>query len=212
MRDYSRDIIPGYAWLVIAELDPAIHAIASRYEGLAMLARIIILVMILFAAPVAWAQDSSDTLHDLLVQYRCPVVDRLERVYPTDDRTDTQDNFLIIDFPGHRQDYVQCVFDTRTKVLCEASSGYFYDSPDKPRTYRLPASAIAALGRMGFSTDDSAGNFRIWLDVADPPDFNRLADFMLRALYDGYGARANMNLQFSAPLAPHSSSKCIPVS
>jgi hypothetical protein len=177
-----------------------------------MFARDFIFLTTLFAAPAAWAQDSAATFHDLLVQYRCPVVDRLERIYPTDDHADTQDNFLIIDFPDHPQDYVQCVFDSRTKMLCEASSGYFYDPPDKPRTYRLPASAIAALGRLGFSTDDSAGNFRIWLDVADPPDFNHIADFMLRALHDGYGARANMNLQFNAPLAPHSSSKCIPVS
>ena len=75
-----------------------------------------------------------------------------------------------------------------------------------------PSDAIAALGRLGFSTDDSDGNFRIWFDVPDPPDFNRIADFILKALHDGYGARASDDLEFNAPLAPHATSKCIPVS
>jgi hypothetical protein len=35
---------------------------------------------------------------------------------------------------------------------------------------------------------------------------------MLKALHDGYGARADMKLRFNAPFAPHTSSKCIPVS
>jgi len=161
---------------------------------------------------VSWAQDASATFHDLLVQYRCPVVDRLQRIYEADGPADDQDRFLIINFPDRPQDYVQCVFDSRTKILCEASSGYFYDAPDKPRTYRLLAAAIAALGRLGFSTDDSAGNFRIWFDVANPPDFNTIADFMLKSLHDGYGARADMKLHFNAPFAPHTSSQCIPVS
>jgi hypothetical protein len=49
---------------------------------------------------------------------------------------------------------------------------------------------VAALGRLGFSTDGSQGNFRIDLDVAEKPDFNAISDFMLKALHDGYGARA----------------------
>jgi len=37
--------------------------------------------------------------------------------------------------------------------------------------------------------DDSKGNFKTDMSVADPPNFNAIADFMLRALHDGYGAR-----------------------
>ncbi len=43
---------------------------------------------------------------------------------------------------------------------CEASSGYYYNKEGTPRTFFLPREAIAALGRLGFSTDDSQGNFR----------------------------------------------------
>jgi len=173
-----------------------------------MFGRTIIIMAILTTLTAAAAHDS-DSYRQLLIQYRCPVVDRLEQIYETGGPSDDQDRFLIIDFRNRPQDYVQCVFDTRTKMLCEASSGFFYT---EPRSYWLPPQAVAALARLGFSTDDSAGNFRIWFDVADPPDFNAIADFMLKALHDGYGARADMALRFSAPFAPHATSTCIPLS
>ncbi|MGA8653898.1 MAG: hypothetical protein WB677_25355 [Xanthobacteraceae bacterium] len=177
-----------------------------------MLARVSMIAAILLGPATVLAEDASTSFHDLLVEYRCPVVDRLEQIYEAADTASPQNLFLIIDFAARPQDYVQCVFDTRTRMLCEASSGFYYNKPTEPRSYRLPASAIAALGRLGFSTDDSAGNFQIWLDVTDPPDFNRIADFMLKALHDGYGARAGVTLEFNAPLAPRASSQCTPVS
>jgi hypothetical protein len=159
------------------------------------------------------AQDDTATFHDLLVQYRCPVVDRLERIYAAGDPTSSRHRFLAITVPHSAQAYVQCIFhDNNTKLYCEAASGFYYDPPGAPRTFHQPTNAVAALGRLGFSTDDSAGNFSVDRDVADPPDFNALADFMLKALHDGYGARADMNLEFNAPFAPSPSSKCIPVS
>jgi hypothetical protein len=176
-----------------------------------MLAHALAIAAALVAPSVAAAQDTS-TYHDLLVQYRCPVVDRLQQIYAASESSDPQNWFLIIYFAARPQDYVQCVFDTRTRMLCEASSGFYDNVASEPRTRRLPASAIAALGRLGFSTDDSAGNFQIWFDVADPPDFNAIADFTLKALHDGYAARADDTLEFNAPLAPHASSKCVPVS
>jgi hypothetical protein len=39
-----------------------------------------------------------------------------------------------------------------------------------------------------------------------------MAEFILRALHDGYGARGNMTLKFDAPFAPRTPSTCIPVS
>ena len=96
-------------------------------------------------------------------------------------------------------------------MLCEASSGFYDTAPPEPRSH-LPAGAVAALGRLGFSTDDSAGNFQIWFDVPDPPDFDRIADFTLKTLHDAYDARAGVQLAFNAPLAPRTTSQCIPVS
>jgi hypothetical protein len=173
----------------------------------------IALIFVALLAPAASrAESPAASFHDLLVQYRCAVVDRLDQIYSAADSSDPQNLFLIIDFATRPNDYVQCVFDTRTRMLCEAASGFYADLPAVPRSRRLPASAIAALGRLGFSTDDSAGNFRIWLDVTDPPDFNAIADFMLKVLHDVYDARAGVTLTFNAPLAPHPTGKCIPVS
>ena len=156
-------------------------------------------------APRLAVGQIASTYHDLLVQYRFQVVDRLESIYETyaaGDPSDVQDTFLIIEFADRPWDYVQCVFDSPTRLLCEAASGFFFDAPGQSLLYRLSASAIAALGRLGFSTDDSAGNFRIWLDITNPPDCNAIADFMLKVLHDGYGARADSKLSFNAPYAP----------
>jgi hypothetical protein len=101
------------------------------------------------------------------------------------------------------------VFYERGKVLCEAASGYFLD---EPRTMYLPRAAIAALGRLGFSTDDSKSNFRIDLDVTTPPDFGALAELMLKALHAAYGVRARDMLEFDAPYAPDPAGDCVPVS
>jgi hypothetical protein len=171
------------------------------------------MLAVALGAPIVAAAQPADTFHDLLVQYRCPVVDRLEQVYAAGDPASSRHRFLAITVPHAMQAYVQCIFhDNNTKLYCEAASGFYYDGPGEPRTFHHPAAAIAALGRLGFSTDDSAGNFNVDLDVADPPNFNTLADFMLKALHDGYGARADMELQFNAPFAPRATSKCIPVS
>jgi hypothetical protein len=127
---------------------------------------------VLFAPSLAAAQDVG-TYHDLLVRYRCPIVDRLEQIYQATDFSNPQNWFLIIYFAARPNDYVQCVFDTRTRMLCEAASGYYDNVATVPRSRRLPASVIAGLGRLGFSTDDSEGNFQVWLDVADPPATSR---------------------------------------
>ncbi len=177
-----------------------------------MVARAAAIAAMLLAPTAVVAEDPATTFRELLIQYRCPVVDRLEQIYEAADSSDPQNLFLTIYLAGRPQDYVQCVFDTPTRMLCEASSGFYYNAPNEPRSHRLPPTAIAALGRLGFSTDDSAGNFEIWFDVANPPDFNRIADFTLKAPHGGYGVRAGVTLEFNAPLAPHASSQCTPMS
>ena len=153
------------------------------------------------------------SLRELLIEYRCPVVDRLERIYEAGDPSSTRDRFIAVTVPAHPHGYVQCLFvEGRTQLLCEASSGYYYDKEGEPRTFFLAPSAVAALGRLGFSTDDSAGNFQLLLPVADPPDLNAIADLILKALHDAYGARADSRLRFNAPFAPRATTKCAPVS
>ena len=167
---------------------------------------------ILFASSVGHSEEPAATLRELLTQYHCAVVDRLEQIYRAEDSSNPQNWFLIVYFAANTNDYVQCVFDTKTRMLCEAASGFYDKVASEPRTRWLSASSVAALGRLGYSTDDSAGNFQAWLGVAEPPDLGAIADFILKTLHDGYAARANDALNFNAPLAPHAVKACVPVS
>ena len=172
----------------------------------------VVTILISLSVAVASAQDRT-SLRSLLAVFRCPVVDRLERIYESGDPSVQMDRYIAVTVPEHPHGYVQCMFyDHDTKMLCEASSGFYFGQPGAPRTFRLGPDAIAALGRLGFSTDDSQGNFRSEFDVGKSPDFNAIADFILAALHDGYGARADANLRFNAPFAPRESSSCKPVS
>jgi hypothetical protein len=168
-------------------------------------------IWLFLPAASSLAQDAS-SLEPLLNQYRCPIVDRLERIYAKGDPERFPDEYLIVDLPGLPEHYVQCLFYKRGKLYCEAASGFFLDAPDKPRTMHLSDSAVAALAQLGFSTDDSHGNFSLDREVTEPPDFRSIADLMLKALHDGYGARADTELDFHAPYAPRGSPKCVPVS
>jgi hypothetical protein len=155
--------------------------------------------------PPAAVAHPSNSLRARLAEFRCPVVDRLDGIHEYRSPHDYLNRFLAVTPAGHPHGYIQCMFIAqRSRILCEASSGYYYNKDDAPRTFLLPPNAIAALGRLGFSTDDSEGNFRYEAEIATPPDLNGIADLILTALYDGYGARAGATLRFNAPFAPPS--------
>jgi hypothetical protein len=145
-------------------------------------------------------------------QYRCEVVNRLERIYGFGDRSQHRDRFLSITVSEHRHGYVQCMFyESGKKLICEAASGFFLSKAGESRLYRLPEDKIEQLKSLGFSDDDSQGNFRNYSDVESPPNFNRIADFLLAALHHGYDATVRSKLEFSAPFAPDRVTTCIPV-
>ena len=148
------------------------------------------------------AENNQNSLRWLLATYHCYIFDRLERIHEYGDPTNQMDRYISVTVKEHPHGYVQCAFyDNDTKIRCEASSGYYFNKPGEPRTFRLDRDRIADLARLGFATDDSNGNFYVDLDVGTPPNFHAIADFILTALHDGYGAKANSNLQFNAPLA-----------
>ncbi len=157
--------------------------------------------------------SAADSLADLQAAYRCEVVRRLERIYAAGDPKTDLNRYLVISPAGRPDAYVQCIFhDSRSQVHCEASSGFFTARAGQPRTFNLSPRAVAALARLGFDTDDSAGNFRLDRAVDKSANFHPLADIMLRALHDGYGVRSDTKLQLEAPFAPGTPASCIPVS
>lgn len=170
-------------------------------------------LLCLYTTSVSSLAEARDSFRDLLSVYRCEVVHRLEQIYEFGDLANDRDRFIAITVPGHPHGYVQCMFHSNgTEIYCEASSGFYYDKENAPRIFRQPQRTIDALARLGFNTDDSEGNFQIDFAIGSAPDFNAIADFLLRALHDGYGARGQMNLKFSAPFAPRVMSTCVPVS
>lgn len=169
------------------------------------------LIVSFLVQAVAQADAPRADLRALLLKYRCPIYDRLVRIHDAGDPASDRHRFIAIGVPdGH---YVQCIFHDRTrKLYCEAASGFYEAPPGARRTAYLPPAAIAGLGRLGFSTDDSHGNFSLDRDVGDNPDYMALADLMLGALYAGYDARADMKLKIDAPFAPLPNSTCDPTS
>lgn len=170
------------------------------------------MVVVAFLLPVSAFARMPQSLHAFLAAYRCEVVNRLERIYVTGDTAKSRNRFLAVSLAKHPESYVQCIFfDNQTQVNCEASSGYYRTKAGAPRLFWLPRASIAALARIGFSTDDSAGNFVREFSIGARPDLNALADFMLEALHDAYGARAESGLKFSAPFAQRPTTACVPV-
>ena len=155
------------------------------------------------------ASEKPTSFDVLKTAYHCLVVDRLKATYDAGDLRSTADRFVALTVPHHPHGYVQCLFYRRGRMaLCEAASGFYRELPNSSHPYRLPDDDVAALAKLGFSTNDSAGNFRIDLALDEKPKLEKLADFMLRALHDGYGARAGLALEISAPLANPVAPKC----
>jgi hypothetical protein len=150
----------------------------------------------------AHAQTAEDK-RTFITNHRCAVVERLELIHARGNRSTTHNRFLMVGLHDHGQRYVQCIFlayDTR--MLCEASSGFYAQRPGESRRFRLAPEAVAALGGLGFSTDDAQGNYRRELELGKPPNLVAVADLILSALYDGHGARVDTRLKLTAPMVP----------
>lgn len=142
--------------------------------------------------------DSGERDRKAFIEYnRCAIVERLHSIHERGPRSTSTGRFLAANPYGAPDRYVQCLFfDDDTRMFCEAASGR-YGGID----HLLDASAIAALKALGFSLDDPNGNFAREVALGTPPDFDRVAELMLGALHDGYGADSDDRLRLSAPMA-----------
>jgi hypothetical protein len=150
------------------------------------------------SGPVA---ADGDDLGSFLSAFRCPVALRLASIHARGDREREDERFLILALAQGDTSYVQCAFfDEDRRMMCEAASGY-YDAPEgAPRHVYLPAKSVAALASLGFSTDDSHGNFQRVMETADPSDFVSVAEVLLSALYETYGARLDSKIEVHSAL------------
>lgn len=181
-------------------------------------ARIVAAVALAVAAAPGPCAADDDELGSFLSAFRCPVTLRLSSIHARGDRKREDERFLILALAHNEISYVQCAFfDDDRRVMCEAASGY-YDAPEgAPRTVHLPAESVAALAKLGFSTDDSHGNFQRVIETPDPSAFALVADVLLTALYQSYGARLASKVEVHSALVDDlgpvlKASDCPPIS
>jgi hypothetical protein len=173
----------------------------------------VLTALVVFAATSA--KTESDQARDVFIEtYRCAVVQILAAI---EGRYPERHRFLVLAVVDRTPSYVQCLFSPdRRRVLCEADSGFYENKPEAPRTIFLSAEDKGKLANLGFSLDDSEGNFQQMIDVRAVGAFGGLADVMLGALYDVYGARLSTPIEATSPFLPkHSKLKalsCPPVS
>ena len=160
--------------------------------------RAIVFVVVLLAGLPALA----DSLADLLAAKRCPLDAQLRAVHDRPSAFKERDRFLVISVKQHPQWYVQCMFAAnRTKLYCEASSGYYAERAETPRTTYLSPDSTAALARLGFAIGAAEKNFSYERELTVKPDFDAIATFMLTVLHDGYGVGAETELETIAPFS-----------
>ncbi len=156
------------------------------------------------ALAIAMAPRSAadgDYLGSFISAYRCPVALRLAAIHARGDRKREDNRFLILALKEGEVSYVQCAFfDEDRRMLCEAASGYYNAPKGAPRTAYLPPDSIAALAKLGFSTDDSHGNFQREMEIRGRSDFNSVAELLLAALYQSYGARLGSKIEVHSAL------------
>lgn len=162
--------------------------------------RICILIAVFLFAVTSAEADSDDARGAFIETYRCAVVEILTIIQGHDSK---HDRFLILAAGDRMPNYVQCLFTAdRRQILCEADSGFYEHKADEPRTIFLSAEDKGKLARLGFSLDDSEGNFQQMIDVRAVGAFGEVADVMLGALYDVYGARSSTPIKASSPFLP----------
>lgn len=163
-------------------------------------------------AGAALAKD--DGLTGFVETYQCSLAGLIAKIEAHQEKTD-RDRFIVLSLRVPTASYVQCAFDHRNREgLCEASSGWWNNPKERPH---FDAAELAALARLGFSTDGSHGNFQQQMHF--PPggaEPYALAELMLSALYEGYGARKDMAVEVVAPFALRQGflpqQPCVPIS
>ena len=165
----------------------------------------------IFANVSAVAAD--DGLDDFVATYQCSLAGLIEKIH-VHKLPEDQDRFITLSLPGPTAAYVQCAFEKKDREgLCEASSGWWNNSWERPHFSPIQLSALA---RLGFSTNGGHGNFQKFMHFsADGPDPYLLATLLLSALHEGYGAQKEMRIEVVAPFALRHGylpkQRCVPI-
>lgn len=157
--------------------------------------------------------EEADRLRAFIASHHCEIVGRLGQIHAS---TDRKARYIILSDTNRPEHYVQCLFiEGDTRMLCEVASGFYRVKQGEERVKLVLPQGLSALERLGFSADDSEGNFQVFANTATTADFPAVADLMLTALYRGYEKRQPPRLTIDAPQGPGGRTmraQCAPVS
>jgi hypothetical protein len=163
---------------------------------------LILVVGVLVQSSLTLAAEQLSELERFRLSFRCAVVERLAYIHTHGDVAGP-DRFLIVAIKNFPQRYVQCLFqDNDSKMLCEASSGFYATAPGEPRRLHFTPDKSKVLEQLGFSTEESEGNYQLMLELGSPPDLLKVADIVLTTLFEVYGGWERITLTMEAPLVP----------
>jgi len=159
--------------------------------------RLAALVMaVLLLAPSAFAAGDDDPeLESLRQLHFCEILAYLKAIRHDPRKSD--DRFLIVWVDDDADHYVQCLFYQRNqRILCEIASGFYRP----PRQFHIPPEKLPALAALGYSLDDSKGNFQQRRRVQGDAMLSDIADLFIRSLHEVYGVTADARFHYKAPL------------
>ena len=151
----------------------------------------------LATSAIALAPTSQDE-RAYVATYKCEIAARIARIHasPT-----PKFRYIVVSPKNAPGNYVQCLFvEDDARMLCEAASGYYAKPASQSPSPIVSPDGLLALSALGFSTDGSEGNFQRFSASRSPDDFGAIAELLLSALYEGYGARLPAKLEVIAPL------------
>lgn len=170
-----------------------------------------VLGAILFASSAL--SEEADPLRAFLASHHCEIVGRLGQIHASPDK---KARYIVLSDASQPEHYVQCLFiDGDTRMLCEIASGFYQAKQGEERVRLVSPQGLSALERLGFSADDSEGNFQVFANTATAADFPAVAELMLTALYRAYEKRRPPRLKIDAPQGPGGRAmraQCAPVS
>ena len=153
----------------------------------------------LLLASTAVTAQVLDARQDLIASHKCLYSSLLAMTYNNPGETSDEARFFTISVRKKPDAYVRCRFaPDRPTLHCEASPAYYEEDNEHPLYVFMPPNRTAALTRLGFTPSPPLGNLHYAADLKRPPDFDAVATLMLTALHDGYGVRAETELDIGA--------------
>ena len=127
----------------------------------------------------------------VLAKWQCPIAGYIEKIHRSPAE---KHRFLVLVTAERPELYVQCMlYDKDARIRCEAASGYYFEKIKGFASERR----LAALTRLGFSTDATHGNFSL-----DKPftGADASAKLFLETMARVFDLKVRDRLRYSAPM------------